>query len=225
MVNVVKASSSSSTKNKAEVISQQKRENVVTLPKSQTTTTTSSLTKDNNSNELSCRDSGVVISCGAVGLPTSVSSSLSTYSSSNSSSPSSSQTSFLATTLTSTATTQHQATSNYCTHLNLNESASLSCSTKTNKSFIQHSNFSSNSSCISKELEQNSFIADCNRILLKMPLSNTPCNMSVLASTATAVNNSMIFKSSLRAKKVSFILSLLILLLMKMLFFKLNYFN
>jgi hypothetical protein len=53
-------------------------------------------------------------------------------------------------------------------------------------------------------LKFNQQVHTSNNIALNklMPLNNTPSNLNILAATATAVNNSMPFKSALRAKKV-----------------------
>ena len=73
-------------------------------------------------------------------------------------------------------------------------------------SFNQNENSKPSSAALFNEnlLKFNQQVHTSNNIALNklMPLNNTPSNLNILAATATAVNNSMPFKSALRAKKV-----------------------
>ena len=73
-------------------------------------------------------------------------------------------------------------------------------------SFNQNENSKPLSAALFNEnlLKFNQQVHTSNNIALNklMPLNNTPSNLNILAATATAVNNSMPFKSALRAKKV-----------------------
>jgi hypothetical protein len=86
--------------------------------------------------------------------------------------------------------------------------SSISSTSPTSSSFSDHLENNIEASCLSKQLSasvkftENSYSSNNFSLKTKMPLSNTPSNLNILADTVTALQNSSSIKLGLRSKKV-----------------------